>query len=95
MGHLRDAMTLAQQQGRNKYSWQDVKEVFPLLSYRKYYQEAAHGYCRGIEVVDYVDSIRYYYYYLTGLVRLGRPESALLALVTDPPAQDNPPDSST
>jgi membrane-bound lytic murein transglycosylase F len=95
MGHLRDAMTLAEERGRNKYSWQDVKEVFPLLSYRKYYEEAAHGYCRGIEAVDYVDSIRYYYYYLTGLVRLGRPESALLALVTEATPTSEAVDSSS
>ncbi|GAU08833.1 transglycosylase SLT domain-containing protein [Desulfoplanes formicivorans] len=95
MGHLRDAMTLAEQRGRNKHSWRDVKEVFPLLSYRKYYQEAAHGYCRGIEVVDYVDSIRYYYYYLTGLVRLERPEGAHLALLAGQEKGNEPPDSST
>ncbi len=79
MGHLRDAMTLARRLGRDANSWREVREIFPLLSYKKYYEQAAHGYCRGIEAVDYVDSIRYYYYYLTGLVRLGRPESEYLA----------------
>jgi len=79
MGHLTDAITLAEQLGRDSRSWREIKEVFPLLSYQKYFQHAAHGYCRGIEAVDYVDSIRYYYYYLTGLVRLNRPESIDLA----------------
>jgi membrane-bound lytic murein transglycosylase F len=79
MGHLTDAITLAEQLGRDGRSWRELKEVFPLLSYQKYFQHAAYGYCRGIEAVDYVDSIRYYYYYLTGLVRLNRPESIDLA----------------
>jgi membrane-bound lytic murein transglycosylase F len=83
MGHLSDAITLAEQLGRDGHSWREVKEVFPLLSYKKYFQHATYGYCRGIEAVDYVDSIRYYYYYLTGLVRLDRPESAYLAPLVD------------
>ncbi|WP_462323709.1 MltF family protein [Desulfoplanes sp.] len=84
MGHLQDAIDLAKKLGRQSTGWREVKEVFPLLSYRKYYQDAPHGYCRGIEAVDYVDSIRYYYYYLTGLVRLDRPASGELSLLLDP-----------
>ncbi|PIE69155.1 MAG: hypothetical protein CSA21_03890 [Deltaproteobacteria bacterium] len=81
MGHLRDAMTLAQRLGKDAHSWQVLKEVFPLLSQKQYYQQAAHGYCRGIETVDYVDSIRYYYYYLTGLARLARPQDKAVNLL--------------
>ena len=81
MGHLRDALTLTEEKGRDATTWREVKKTFPLLSYSKYYTHATYGYCRGLEAVDYVQSIRYYYYVLTGLVRLGRPEGRNLALL--------------
>ncbi|MFA6810166.1 MAG: transglycosylase SLT domain-containing protein [Desulfoplanes sp.] len=82
MGHLRDALTLTEKKGRDATTWRDVKKIFPLLSYKKYYSDSTYGYCRGLEAVDYVESIRYYYYFLTGLVRLARPEGKNLARLT-------------
>jgi membrane-bound lytic murein transglycosylase F len=32
-----------------------------MLKFRKYYKDAAHGYCRGDEPVTYVKQIRIYY----------------------------------
>ncbi|MFP4167351.1 MAG: transglycosylase SLT domain-containing protein [Desulfonatronovibrionaceae bacterium] len=74
MSHLWDAMQLAREMGRDHLSWHGVKDVYPLLSYKKYYQRVPNGYCRGYEAVDYVQSIRFYYFILRGLVLLERPE---------------------
>ncbi|MFO7816134.1 MAG: transglycosylase SLT domain-containing protein [Thermodesulfobacteriota bacterium] len=74
MSHLWDAMQLAREMGKNSLTWQGVKQVYPLLSYKKYYTRVPNGYCRGFEVVDYVQSIKFYYYILHGLVFLDRPE---------------------
>lgn len=60
MGHLRDAMTLAQQQNLNANKWVDLKTVLPLLSNKKYYKNLKYGYARGSEPVRYVQRIREY-----------------------------------
>ena len=60
MGHLRDARALAKHMNKDPDSWQDVKEVLPLLSHSKYYKYLKHGYARGWEPVRYVKSIRDY-----------------------------------
>jgi membrane-bound lytic murein transglycosylase F len=74
-GHLRDAMRLSEKLGGTGRTWRELKKVYPLLARSKYYKDAKHGYARGWEAVDYVDSIRYYYYVLNGLIVLSRPES--------------------
>jgi len=79
LGHLYDAMDLARRLKKNHLKWMGLKEVFPLLSYKKYYQTVKRGYCRGFEALDFVQSIRYYYYILHGLVVLARPEAKHLA----------------
>lgn len=61
MGHVYDARALAERRGLDKNSWDDVAEVFPLLSQPEYYRNARHGYCRGHEPVQYVRKIREYY----------------------------------
>ncbi|XPV77153.1 MAG: transglycosylase SLT domain-containing protein [Desulfovibrio sp.] len=65
-GHIYDAMTLAEELGKNPYEWADLKQVLPLLSKKKYYSKTKHGKSRGWEAVTYVDNIRYYYYTLYG-----------------------------
>ncbi len=82
MSHLWDAMQLARQMGKDPKCWQEIKEIYPLLSYKKYYSRVPNGYCRGFEAVDYVQSIRFYYYILRGLVFLGRPEVEHLGRLT-------------
>ena len=57
MGHIHDAQTLARKLNKNPYLWSDIKNILPLLSHRKYYKNAKHGYARGGEPVSYVDSI--------------------------------------
>ena len=80
-GHVRDAMELSRERGGSGESWSEIKKVFPLLAYEKYYSRAAHGYTRGYEAVAYVDKVRYYYYILRGLVVLSRPEAEHLGPV--------------
>lgn len=60
MGHLWDARHLAKEMDKNPDSWQDLAEVLPLLSQKKYYVNLKHGYARGWEPVRYVQSIRDY-----------------------------------
>jgi membrane-bound lytic murein transglycosylase F len=79
MGHTRDAIGLAERLGKNGLFWRELKTVYPLLSYSRYYKETSSGYARGYEAVDYVESIRYYYYILHGLIVLGRPEGNYLS----------------
>jgi len=59
-GHLHDAQKLARQLGKNPYVWNDLKEVLPLLSQKKYYKTLKYGYARGREPVRYVQRIRNY-----------------------------------
>ncbi len=80
-GHVRDAMELSKEQGGTGRSWSQIKKVFPLLAYERYYSRATYGYTRGHEAVAYVDKVRYYYYILRGLVVLSRPEAEYLGPV--------------
>lgn len=59
-GHLLDARKLARDLGKSPSTWHDLKEVFPLLSQKKYYKKLKYGYARGTEPVKYIDRIRYY-----------------------------------
>lgn len=79
LGHLYDAMTLARRKEKNHLSWAQVKEVYPLLSYKRYFETLPRGYARGFEAVIFVDNIRYYYYLLHSMISLSRPEVEHLA----------------
>ena len=58
--HIRDAMALAQRDGKNPHRWRDVSEYVLKLAMPKYYNDpiVKHGYMRGSETVDYVAKIR-------------------------------------
>lgn len=59
IGHVRDARTLARRQGWNPDLWfGNVEKSMLLLSKKKYYKKARHGYVRGTEPVHYVQKIR-------------------------------------
>ncbi len=77
--HLQDAMALAQRIKGDGGSWGNVKSVLPLLTKGEYAVQAKYGACRGTEAVNFVESVRYYYYVLNGLVVLDRPEAEHLA----------------
>jgi len=58
-GHVKDARRLARQQGLNPDKWFDhVEKAMLLLSKKKFYRKARHGYVRGREPVNYVRDIR-------------------------------------
>lgn len=79
MTHVHNAISLARNLGDNLQHWYHLKTIYPKLSYKKYYTQAPYGFARGYEVVDYVQSIRYYYYLLQGLSVLPGPEADQLA----------------
>lgn len=83
-GHLRDAVALAKRLGGDGSSWRQLKDVFPKLSYERWYRDAKYGYTKGYEVVNYVERIRYYRYILHGLIVLSRPEAQQLAALVGP-----------
>ena len=58
--HIRDAMSLAQKNGRDPHRWSDVSDYVLKLSTPEYYRDPVvkHGYMRGSETVNYVASIR-------------------------------------
>lgn len=63
-GHLEDARVITERRGGNANKWNDVKKNLPLLSKRRWYITAKHGYARGKEPVQYVRNIRHFYNYL-------------------------------
>lgn len=60
MGHMYDARTLAERQGLDKNSWNDLAGVLPLLSDPAHYRGLRYGYARGHEPVRYVQKVREY-----------------------------------
>ena len=71
--HIRDAMALAQKNGRNKYRWADVSEFVLKLSTPQYYNDPVvrYGYMRGSETVGYVSRIRDRWAQYRGFARPG------------------------
>ncbi len=61
MGHVQDARVLAQRLGRDPNTWNDLKEVLPLLSRGKYASKLKYGYARGGEARAFVENVRIYY----------------------------------
>ncbi len=60
MGHMYDARALAERQGLDKDSWEDLAIVLPLLSDPAHYRGLRYGYARGQEPVRYVQKVREY-----------------------------------
>lgn len=79
LGHVYDAIDIAKYISKNPATWRSLKQVFPLLTSSKYHSKTRHGYTRGYEAVDYVDSVRYYYYIMKGLAVLPGLERKYLA----------------
>lgn len=75
--HIRDAMALAQRDGRNAHRWSDVSVYVLRLANPQYYQDpiVKNGYMRGSETVDYVRLIRQRYQQYRG-VRASQPTSS-------------------
>jgi len=76
---LEGAMELSRKLGGSGRTWQEVKQVYPLLSQSKYAALVGQNTCRGSEAVGFVRNVRWYYHVLRGLVTLVRPEAEHLA----------------
>ncbi|HEX7672661.1 MAG TPA: membrane-bound lytic murein transglycosylase MltF [Bdellovibrio sp.] len=63
--HLRDAQKLAEQMGRNPYSWHHMKEILPLLADPKYASKLEYGSARGYETVEFVERVKSFYNLMT------------------------------
>lgn len=61
MGHLEDARRLTQKLGKNPDSWNDVKNVLPMLSKPAYAPDLRLGYARGGEARMLAENVRIYY----------------------------------
>lgn len=64
MGHVLDAMALAEKYGKNKYLWKDNVEEFILLKDKQEYFNdpvCKYGYFRGSETYDFVRQIKMLY----------------------------------
>lgn len=57
-GHISDARRLAMDLNKNPNEWEDVADALLRLMQRRYYQNARHGFARGIETVKYVSEIK-------------------------------------
>lgn len=57
MGHMVDARRLVMEQNKDPNEWDNVADALLKLMQRRYYQNARHGYIRGIETVQYVKQI--------------------------------------
>jgi membrane-bound lytic murein transglycosylase F len=60
-GHIQDARRLASKMGLYPNRWESLAKTLPLLRFRKYYQQAEQGFCRGDITVAYVKHIMIYY----------------------------------
>ncbi len=76
LGHLEDARIVAQRSGFNPDKWQDVRQVLPRLADPDTYQTLQHGYARGFEALQFVDSVRNYYDILSRMEPRGAPMAA-------------------
>jgi soluble lytic murein transglycosylase-like protein len=59
-GHLMDARQLCAELHQDPDSWDDLKEILPLLANKAYYRHLRYGYARGWEPVRYVRRVRDY-----------------------------------
>jgi membrane-bound lytic murein transglycosylase F len=60
-GHVQDARRLASKLGLDPNRWESLAKTLPLLRFRRYYQQAEQGFCRGDITVAYVKQIMIYY----------------------------------
>jgi len=59
--HVRDAMNLTKERGKDETKWINLKQTLPLLRKKKWHEKMRFGYARGDEAVKYVENIRSYY----------------------------------
>jgi membrane-bound lytic murein transglycosylase F len=60
-GHLADAQKIAQQQGKNPYSWRTLRTILPLLEDKAVADTLEFGGARGTETVSFVERVMGFY----------------------------------
>ena len=61
LGHINDAIILANQDNIIIKNWSEIEPYLLKLSQSKFYKKTKYGYARGWETVKYVQNIRQYY----------------------------------
>lgn len=57
IGHMADARRLAIDLNRNPNDWEGVQDAFLRLMERTYHRNATYGFVRGVETVNYVNTV--------------------------------------
>lgn len=57
IGHMADARRLAIDLNRNPNEWEGVQDAFLRLMERTYHRNATYGFVRGVETVNYVNTV--------------------------------------
>jgi membrane-bound lytic murein transglycosylase F len=57
IGHMVDARRLVMEQNRNPNDWPSTANALMMLMQRRHFENAQHGYVRGLETVQYVDRV--------------------------------------
>ncbi|MEQ9309375.1 MAG: transporter substrate-binding domain-containing protein [Balneolaceae bacterium] len=81
MGHVADARRLSIDQNKNPNEWDTISESLLKLMQRRYYQNARHGFCRGIETVRYVNEITNRYNTYQAILALSNSRNELFSPV--------------
>lgn len=77
LGHVADARRLAIDRNKDPNEWENVGEALLMLMQRRYYQDARHGFARGIETVQYVKEIKNRYRTYQSIVALAEHQDQL------------------
>lgn len=70
LGHIYDVRALAEREGLNKSSWDDIETLLPQLTRPEVYTTLRHGYARGHEAQLYVQKVREYHQLLRANLEL-------------------------
>lgn len=82
MGHMADARRLAIQLGNDPDEWESIADALLRLMNHKYYQHARYGFKRGIETVNYVESVldRYQTFHSVAELAVRYEESGIISV---------------
>lgn len=73
VGHVRDAIALAEKHGKNPEKWNDVKTFVLMKAKPEFFNDPVvrHGYLRGEEVYNFVEEIMIRYQEYKDVIRVG------------------------
>jgi membrane-bound lytic murein transglycosylase F len=73
VGHVRDAIALAEKHGKNPEKWNDVKTFALMKAKPEFFNDPVvrHGYLRGEEVYNFVEEIMIRYQEYKDVIKAG------------------------